>query len=209
LLMDEPLSALDRISKEEIFPYFDSLHREFTIPMLYVSHDIAEVARLADRMIVLAAGRKIAEGPTESILERLDLQPLTGRFEAGVILSARVTAHDHAFNLTRLDHHGQTIAIPGVGVNIGDEMRLRVRARDVVIALHKPEGMSIRNVFKGTVAEIREEPDTAFAETLIDIGGGHLRARITRHAVADLSLAVGTPVYALVKSISFDRRTVG
>ena len=93
-------------------------------------------------------------------------------------------------------------------MRIGDEVRLRVRARDVALATDEPGAMSIRNVFRGKVVEIREEPGTAFAETLVDIGGGRLRARITREAAADLSLAVGKPVYALVKSISFDRRTL-
>lgn len=208
LLMDEPLSALDRMTKDEILPYFEALHKELSIPILYVSHDIGEVAQLADRMILLSEGRKVAEGPIFSILERLDLQPATGRFEAGVVLTARVTYQDTTYRLTRLDHHGQPITIPFVEVSVGDEVRLRVRARDVALTTHKPHAMSIRNVFPGTIVEIREEPGTAFAETLVDIGGGRLRARITREAVADLLLEVGMPVFALVKSISFDRRTL-
>lgn len=208
LLMDEPLSALDRMTKDEILPYFETLHAELAIPILYVSHDIAEVGQLADRMVVLSEGRKVAEGPMVDILERLDLQPATGRFEAGVVLTARVTAQDTTFNLTRLDHHGQSISIPFADVDIGDSVRLRIRARDVALSTQKPVGLSIRNVFAGTIVEIREEPGTAFAETLVDIGGGRLRARITREAAADLSLEIGKPIFALVKSISFDRRTL-
>lgn len=208
LLMDEPLSALDRQTKDELLPYFEMLHQELSIPILYVSHDIAEVVQLADRMIVLARGHKVAEGPLVEILERLDLHPATGRFEAGVVLTARITAQDSAFHLTRLDHHGQTFTIPAVDLPIGEEVRLRVRARDVALSTEKPVAMSIRNVFMGKILEVREEPGTAFAETLVDIGGGRLRARITRAAVADLSLGTGKPVYALVKSISFDRRSL-
>ncbi len=207
LLMDEPLSALDRMTKDDILPYFEMLHRELSIPILYVSHDIAEVVQLADHMIVLAQGRKVADGPIVDILERLDLQPATGRFEAGVVLTARVTDHDTGFHLTHLDHHGQSITVPGVDAAIGDEVRLRIRARDVALATQRPSAMSIRNVFAGTIVEIREEAGTAFAETLVDIGGGRLRARITRAAAADLSLEVGKSVFALVKSISFDRRS--
>jgi len=209
LLMDEPLSALDRQTKDELLPYFEMLHRQLTLPILYVSHDIAEVSQLADRMVVLADGRKIAEGSLVDILERLDLQPATGRFEAGVVLIARVISQDKAFNLTRLDHHGQTFSIPAVDLQIGEEVRLRVRARDVALSTESPTGMSIRNVFAGTIVELREEPGTAFAETLVDIGGGRLRARITREAASDLSLKIGRPVFALVKSISFDRRSLG
>ena len=208
LLMDEPLSALDRQTKEEILSYFEALNKELAIPILYVSHDIGEVTRLADRLVVLSRGGKVAEGPLGAILERLDLRPVTGRFEAGVVLTARVAGQDAAFNLTRLDHFGQTIVIPQVDAAPGTPVRLRVRARDVALATKRPEGISIRNVLEGTVTEIREEEGTAFAELLIDIGGGRLRARLTRHSVAELSLSPGVPVYALIKSISFDRRSL-
>lgn len=208
LLMDEPLSALDRQTKDELLPYFETLHQELAIPILYVSHDIAEVVQLADRMVLLARGKKVAEGPLVEILERLDLHPATGRFEAGVVLTARIDAQDETFHLTRLDHHGQAFTIPAVDLPLGEEVRLRVRARDVALSTEKPAAMSIRNIFEGHIVEIREEPGTAFAETLIDIGGGRLRARITRAAVADLSLEIGKPVFALVKSISFDRRSL-
>jgi len=208
LLMDEPLSALDRQTKEEILTYFEALNKELAIPILYVSHDIGEVTRLADRLVVLSKGGKVAEGPLGTILERLDLRPVTGRFEAGVVLTAQVAAQDPAFNLTRLDHFGQAIVIPQVDAAPGTPIRLRVRARDVALATTRPEGLSIRNVLEGTVAEVREEEGTAFAELLIDIGGGRLRARLTRHAVAELALTPGVPVYALIKSISFDRRSM-
>ena len=209
LLMDEPLSALDRMTKEEILPYFEALQENLSIPIVYVSHDIGEVTRLADRMVVLSSGRKVADGPIDDILERLDLGPATGRFEAGVVLNARIAGQDRAFNLTRLDHHGQSIVMPFVDRPLGEEVRLRIRARDVALATQKPEGISIRNILSGTVVEIIEERDTAFAETLVDVGGGRLRARITRQAVSDLGLEAGKPVFALIKSVTFDRRAVG
>ena len=208
LLMDEPLSALDRITKDEILPYLEALHETLSIPIFYVSHDIAEVARLADRVIVLSAGRNVADGPVQEILERLDLQPETGRFEAGVVLTARVTGHDSVFKVTRLDHHGQHIAIPFADIPLGQQVRLRVRARDVALATRRPQGISVRNILTGTINSIVEEPETAFAETLVDVGGARLRARITREAVAELRLQPGTPVFALIKSISFDRRAL-
>lgn len=208
LLMDEPLSALDRMSKNEILPYFEALHERLSLPILYVSHDISEVARLADTVIVLSAGRCVASGAVQGILERLDLRPETGRFEAGVVLTARVIGHDPLYGLTRLDHHGQGVAIPRADLSVGERVRLRVRARDVSLATRRPEGISMRNVLQGTVTEIVQEGETAFAETLVDIGGGRLRARITREAVAELALAPGSRVYALIESLSFDRRSV-
>jgi len=208
LLMDEPLSALDHPTKDEIFPYLEALHETLSIPILYVSHDIGEVARLADRIILVAGGRKVTEGPVADVLERIDLGPATGRFEAGVVLTTKVVDHDRQFQMTRLDHHGQSIVMPMVDVAPGTEIRLRVRARDVVLATERPTGISVRNILNGTVAQIAEEKDTAFAEILADIGGAGVRARITRAALADLALRPGMPVFVLVKSIAIDRRAV-
>ena len=206
--MDEPLASLDSMSKEEILPYLETLHQTLSTPILYVSHDIGEVARLADRMVVLADGRKVGEGSVESTLERLDLQPATGRFEAGVVLTARVTGHDARYQLTRLDHGGQTIALPLVDIPVGSAVRVRIRARDVALAVERPGGISIRNILNGTVAEIAAEEKSAFAEILVDVGGAGVRARITRASVDDLALHPGKPVFVLVKSIAFDRRAL-
>jgi molybdate transport system ATP-binding protein len=206
LLMDEPISALDEASRDDILTTLERLHDTLSIPVLYVSHDLAEVSRLADRMVVLSAGRVVAEGPVASILERLDLEPSTGRFEAGVVLTATVTGHDADYQLTRLDLAGQAVSIPRVAVATGETVRLRVRARDVALATARPDSLSIRNCLTGTVAEIVSSPDTPYAETLVDIGGTRLRARVTREAVADLGLAEGAAVLALVKTISFDGR---
>lgn len=206
LLMDEPLAALDRFAKEEILPYLEALQDNLALPILYVSHDMSEVARLAAHMIVLNRGRKVAEGEVGSVLERLDLHPATGRFEAGVIVSARVVGHDADLKITRANLYGQPIEIPMVDADPGHEIRLRVRARDVSLAIERPKGISIRNVVAGSVAEINEEANTAYAETLVDIGGARIRARITRASIRDLKLTEGSRVYALVKAITFDRR---
>lgn len=205
LLMDEPLSGLDHRAKEEILPYLEVLHETLSVPVLYVSHDLREVARLADTMVVLSDGRKVCEGPIQEILERLDLSPWEGDSETCVVLHARVANQDRLFRMTRLDHHGQLISIPAADLEVGEEVRLRIRSRDVALATAKPQGTSVRNILSGTIVEIVEDSESAFAEVLVDIGGGRLRARITRDASAELGLAAGKPVYALIKSISFDR----
>lgn len=208
LLMDEPLAALDADRKTEILPYIERLPSALGVPILYVTHAIDEVTRLADRMIVMTAGRKIAEGSVAHVLERLDTQPATGRFEAGVVLTCHVVGHDPAFQMTRLDHHGQAIDVPMADLEIGGEVRLRVRARDVSLATERPTGISIRNILAGHIVQIDAEENTAFAETLVDIGGARLRSRITRAAVADLALVPGSRVFALVKSVALDRRAL-
>jgi molybdate transport system ATP-binding protein len=202
LLLDEPMSALDAARKAEILPYLERLPATFGIPALYVTHDIDEVARLATSMLILMRGEVIAAGPTQEILERADLQHVTGRFEAGVLLTTRVVRHDAAFCLTHLDLHGQTLVVPRASAEIGSTMRVRIRARDVALALREPQASSIRNVLAGTVVEIVSDPATPHAEVLVDIGGARLRARVTRHAVVELGLSEGTALFALVKSIA-------
>ena len=209
LLMDEPLAGLDQGAKEEILPYLEALHERLAVPILYVSHDIREVARLADTMIVLSGGKNVCSGPIHEVLERMDLDLGDDAYETGVVLRARVADQDPALRMTRLDHHGQEIVIPAANFRSGDEVRLRIRSRDVALATARPESISVRNILSGTVERVVEDPETAFAEVLVGIGGGRLRARITRDAVEDLALNVGTPVFALVKSITFDRPAPG
>ena len=205
LLLDEPLAALDLYRKAEILPYLESLSSRFHVPTLYVSHAIDEVARLADRTLVLTDGRVRAFGPTPAVLERLDVQSIAGPLEASVVIEARVTGHDTEYRLTRLDVGGETISLPDVAhLETGATARLRIRARDVAVATTRPGNLSIRNVLEGTVAELVTDPDSPFAEVLVDVGGQHLRARITRAAADELGLEEGQPVYALVKSVSLD-----
>jgi molybdate transport system ATP-binding protein len=208
MLMDEPLAALDLKRKAEILHYIERLPEAFHVPVIYVTHSIDEVTRLAGNMLALASGRMVTYGPVANSLERLDLQAVTGRFEAGVVLTARVSKHDQQFRLTHLDHHGQEIVMPMAKLAIGDEVRLRIRARDVALATKRPEGISVRNILFGTITEVVEEPETAFAETLVDVGGAKIRARVTRSAVAELALSPGKPIFALIKSIAFDRRAL-
>ncbi len=208
LLMDEPLAALDYRRKGEILPYIERLPEMFGLPMIYVTHAIDEVSRLAERLILMAAGAKTAVGPTTDLLNRLDLQPSTGRFEAGTVVMATVLGHDPDFRLTRLELDGQTLLMPEADLAPGEHVQLRIRARDVALATTRPTGISIRNILEGTIAEIVREPETAFAETLIAVGAARLRARVTRAAVAELGLVPGCPVFALVKSVAFDRRAL-
>jgi len=208
LLMDEPLTGLDAERRNEILPVVELLAGRFSVPIIYVSHAMEEVARLAEHMLVLSEGRVVAHGAVQEVLERIDLGPATGRFEAGVVLSAKVLGHDENFQLTHIETSGQSLSIPRAQVAAGSKLRLRVRARDVSLAVKCPEGLSIRNVLKGTVADIREESDTAFAEVAVRLQAGTLRARITRASVHDLALYPGAAVYALIKSIAFDRRSI-
>ena len=207
LLLDEPLSALDRRRKAEIMPYLLALHPRFGIPTLYVSHAVDEVALLADRVLVLADGRVQAFGGTVEVLEQLDLAPLTERFQAATVLEARVSAQDDEYRLTWLDLDGQRLSVPRIEHLVpGEAARLLVRARDVSLATERPSPTSIRNVLSGVLVALDQDEASAFAEATVDLGSHRLRARITRASAADLGLAVGSPVFALLKSVSLDTR---
>jgi len=203
LLLDEPLAALERERKADILPYLEGALAGFRIPTLYVSHDIDEVARFADRMLLLSAGQVQAHGPTPQMLERLDLQPAMGRFEAGVLLAGRVLRRDSRLHLTWVDVGGDEIAVPEVTGAGGGQVRLRIRARDVALATRRPEGISIRNVLAGTLLELTPGDAPGFVEALVQLRAARIRSRLTLAAVEELGLEPGMPVFALVKTVSF------
>lgn len=207
LLLDEPLAALDPGRKMEILPYVEALHPRFGIPTLYVSHAVDEVALLADRTLVLSHGRVVSSGPTAEILEQLDLRPLNHRFGSATVVEARVTAHDPEYHLTWLDLAGQTLSVRKIEqLAVGETARLVVRARDVSLATERPRSVSIRNVLQGTVTDVREDESSAFAEVAVDLGPYRVRARVTRASLHELGLEVGSPVFALLKSVSLEKR---
>jgi molybdate transport system ATP-binding protein len=208
LLMDEPLAALDTRRKAEILPYIAALPKVFGLPVIYVTHALEEVTQLCDRIVALNAGRVVAAGDVAETLERLDLSAVQGRFEAGVVLTGQVASQDDALHISRVDLGGFVLEVPQIGIPPGGAVRLRLRARDVSLALTRPVGISIRNMLDATVLGITAEPDTAFAEVLLSVQGQRLRARLTRAAVADLGLREGQAVVALIKAASFDRQAL-
>lgn len=208
LLMDEPLAALDTRRKGEILPYIGRLPRALDIPILYVTHALEEVTQLCDRIVALADGQVVATGGVAEVLERLDLAHVQGRFEAGTVLAGRIAGQDRDLHLSRVDLGGAQVEVPRIGLAEGAEVRLRVRARDVSLALQRPEGMSIRNMLEARVLVIDPEPASAFAEVLLDVAGQHVRARVTRAAMADLGIVVGQSVIALLKAVSFDHQAL-
>jgi molybdate transport system ATP-binding protein len=203
LIMDEPLASLDEARKTEILPYIERLRDEFGIPIVYVSHAIAEVTRLATTMVVMSEGRVAAVGPTAAIMGRIDLFPLTGPAEAGAILNTRVAEHDVRFGLTTLRAAAGDLRVPYIDLRLGTQLRVRIRARDVMIALEPPRGLSALNILPGTVAEIGAA-EGPIVEIRLDCAGEPLIARLTRRSVEALGLAPGRQVYAVIKSIAFD-----
>jgi molybdate transport system ATP-binding protein len=204
LVMDEPLASLDEGRRGEILPYIERLRDEMRIPIIYVSHSVAEVTRLATTLVVLSEGKVAAIGPTARVMGRIDLFPLTGRAEAGAILATRVAGHDAAFGLTVLRAAAGELRVPRLDLAVGAALRVRVRARDVMIALAPPEGLSALNVLPGTVVEIGAG-DGPIVQLRLDCAGEALVARLTRRSVQTLGLIPGKKVHAVIKSIAFDQ----
>ncbi len=200
LLMDEPLSALDISSRQEILPYLERLHRELNIPVLYVSHAMGEVARLADHLVLLEKGRVIASGKLAEVLARLDL-PIAHFDDAGAVIEAAVAQHDEKYHLTRLDFPGGSVWVGKLAQSFGIRIRVRVLARDVSIATQRPQGSSISNILAARILEICDEGSDKVLVKMA-IGEFELLSRITRRSRDLLELKAGMAVFAQLKSVA-------
>lgn len=198
LLMDEPLAPLDEHRRSEVLPYIERLRDEAGVPILYVSHSVAEVARLATTVVILTDGKVTAVGPV------LDILPLADGGDGGAVLDATVSRHDETFGLSVLGSAAGELQVPRLRAAVGDHVRAYIRARDVMLSLQPPEGISALNVLAGRIVSITSS-STAQADVRLDCNGAALVARLTAKSVDRLSLAVGKPVYAVVKSVSFER----
>ncbi|MEG3618010.1 molybdenum ABC transporter ATP-binding protein [Magnetovibrio sp. PR-2] len=215
LLMDEPLASLDAARKSEILPYIETLAQDFALPVVYVSHAIEEVVRLTNSLVLMSNGATLAQGPVEDLMSRLDLGPVTGRYEAGAVLLPTVFQHLEDVQLTKLDLLGHDIFVPGLDLAPGTPLRLRVRARDISVALNKPQQTSLLNMLPGTVCEIEQcsGPQLTIAIEITPkeaaASSHRLLARITQKSLKDLGIVVGTPVWAMIKSVAIDRHSLG
>jgi molybdate transport system ATP-binding protein len=200
LLMDEPLAALDARSKAEILPYLERLHAELSIPVLYVTHAPAEVSRLADHLVVFERGRVAAAGPLRELLTRLDVSAFADE-DAEVVLDARVAAHDECHHLTEVSVGGQSLWIPREGLSPGSDLRLRIRAGDVSIALDAQGRSSILNRLRARVDDLRASGEGQVLVRL-QLEGQPLLARVTARSAAELELSKGLEVFAQIKGVA-------
>jgi molybdate transport system ATP-binding protein len=201
LLMDEPLAALDFKRKQEILPYLERLHEELDIPVVYVSHAPDEVARLADHLVVMDAGRAVACGPLMETLARTDLPIHLGE-DAGVVLDGVVAERDMQWYLARVAFAGGSLWVRDGGQRQGQAVRVRILARDVSIALEKLEGISIQNCLPVIVDQLADDTHPALTLLRLQVGQSLLLARLTKRAAAELTLAPGKPVWVQIKAVA-------
>ncbi len=203
LLLDEPLTGLDAQSKSQIMDYLERLFRALALPVVYVSHSLDEVARLADDMRILESGRITASGSPQELLARLDL-PVAHADAAGAVIEATVAGPDLDYGLTHLDFAGGRLIIPYRNLEPSTPVRVRIQARDVSIALHRPTATSILNVLPAEVDALSAESSGQVLVRL-SMGGAVLLARVTRKSAEALGLRPGQPVYAQVKGVGLIR----
>jgi len=208
LLMDEPLASLDDRRKDEILPYIERLRDEAGVPIVYVSHAVAEVTRLANTIVVIADGRVRAVGPLRDVMGRAELYPMAGRFEAGAVLAMRITAHDARWELTELAGAFGSLTVPRLRAPVGAALRVRIRARDVILAATPPTGISALNILAVRVEAVVPIEDAAL-EVQLRLGAERLLARVTRRSGATLGLAPGREVFAVIKSVAIERSSLG
>jgi molybdate transport system ATP-binding protein len=203
LLMDEPLAALDAQRKAEVLPYLDRLHAELAIPIVYVSHAVDEVARLAHHLVLLDRGRVVAAGPLADMMARLDLPTARGE-GAGVVLDAVVAERDAPWQLARLQVGDGDFGLwaRDQGLPVGSAVRVRVLARDVSLTRAPQTGTSIGNQLAGTVEAIADDEHAALALVRVRVGVVPVVARLTRRSAFALQLAPGQPIWAHVKTVA-------
>lgn len=208
LLMDEPLAALDTARKAEILPYIERLRDTVKIPILYVSHDMSEVARLATTLVVLNKGQVAVSGPVGQVLSHPDAVPLVGVRAAGAVITTRVSGRLLDDGLTEVSFSGGRLVLPGnLGV-IGQSLRLRIPAQDVILAKTAPEGISALNVLPVEITQITEGKGPGVAVRL-KAGEDQLLARVTRRSAQRMQLVVGQKIFAIIKATAVGPEDIG
>lgn len=208
LLLDEPLASLDAARREEVLPYLERLRDHYSIPMVYVSHQFDEVLRLATQLVVLDQGRVVATGSIGEVSLSPALRNIVGVDAVGAVVDGVVceVAPEQGLTIVTIGEHSQ-LRVTSTALQPGQRVRLQLLARDMIVAIEEPRGLSVRNQLRGRVASITHDDGADLVE--VDIGGAMLLARITAAASRELQLAPGKEVWALVKAVSFSARPMG
>jgi molybdate transport system ATP-binding protein len=204
LLLDEPFAAVDRAVRRRLQDEIDELRRTLDIPLVLVTHDFEDVVRLATHLLILDQGRAIASGALSDLTSRPDLPWLRDAVGLGSVFEARAARRDPEHGLLALSFDGGTLLASDRGINAGTTVRVRIAARDVILATSAPDGLSLHNVLPGTVSAMNDDPAFDGVVVQIVVGGVRLLAEVTRDAIGRLGITVGRPLFALIKSVSME-----
>jgi len=208
LLMDEPLASLDVQRKTEILDYIEALRDVLHIPIVYVSHSVPEITRLADTVVLLSDGESLAVGEADEVMGRFATGLENGGFDAGSLIDTHVLHHHPADRLTTLSFDGGELTVPLLNAATGERVRAFIQSKDVSLAIEKPRGISILNVLAGEVKAI-DDARGAVLNVHVVVGNTVLAARITRRSLEQLRIERGQKIYVMIKAVSFDERSVG
>lgn len=205
LLLDEPLASLDLSRRNEVLPYLENIRDQLGIPMVYVSHQFDEVLQLASQVVLLERGRVVAQGTLPAISREPALRRIIGDEAIGAVIDTQVQHLDAATGLAHIAIVGQQPAqhlfVDAGNLQLGQRVRLQLLARDLILSLHSPSGLSVRNALHGTVIDLQDDEQNATLVT-VDVGGVQLLARITRSAARELRLHPGMSLWVLVKAVT-------
>jgi molybdate transport system ATP-binding protein len=206
LLLDEPFAAVDKAVRRHLQDEIDALRHTLDMPILLVTHDFDDAVRLATHMLVVEHGKGVEYGALTQLTSRPDVPFLRQAVGLGSVFDAVVAGVDADRGLAVLQFEGGELLVPAQAGIAGDSVRVRIPAREVILALHPPQGLSLHNVLEGSIAAIHAEPDSDLVIVRIQIGAEFLLSEVTRDAVARLQLAAGRRVCALIKSVSIEVR---
>jgi molybdate transport system ATP-binding protein len=206
LLLDEPLASLDQSRREEVLPYLERLRDHFSIPMIFVSHQFDEVLRLATHLVVMDQGRVLASGDVGSVSLDPALRGIVGHEAVGAVVDGRVLRIDADSVLAEVAISGGVIRVPTQTLVAQQQVRLQLLARDIILAVQEPAGLSVRNQLRGTVVKLSEDPGGTLVE--VDTGGTRLLSRVTTAAARELALRPGLPIWMLVKAVSVSQHAL-
>jgi molybdate transport system ATP-binding protein len=200
VLMDEPMASLDQARRDEILPFLDRLHAESEIPIIYVSHNIDEVCRLCDHLVVIERGRVAASGALQNVLVDMGIPALDGD-HAGSVIEGTAGSYDERDGLTRLVFSGGDLWVPGAAAPQGSALRLRIRASDVSLCRSRPEQSTILNILPARVEAIHVDEGSATLVRLV-LGEDRILARVTKRSIRELRLQPGDELFAQIKSVA-------
>ena len=206
LLLDEPFAAVDRSLRRALHSEIDDIRRSFDMPIVLVTHDFDDVVRLATDLVVLQSGQVVASGSIESLTSRTDLPWLGELVGLGSVIEATVRQTDVPRGLAELTFAGGVLSTPARGLREGSRVRVRIPAREVILATAPPIGLSLHNVLPGIVSGVQGDAAAERVVVQLQVGGARLLAEVTHDAIANLGIVEGKPLYALIKSVSLQVR---
>ena len=208
LCLDEPLSALDHGLKQRIFPYLERLRDQTKIPILYVTHDAAEMARLADHIVLMHTGRSVLSGPATEVLADPAAVPFLGVRAAGTVVAGQVMSPDPVTGLAVMGFDGGQFILPELAQPEGRKIRIRIAAQDIVLASEMPKGLSALNILEGVISDLHQGQGPGVM-VQFKVGRTLFLARVTQYSATQMGLVVGQRVFAILKASAFDPAGIG